>query len=221
MTNNDIRKLDCFQREGSFFAENVRDFPTNSPAGELIISLNGEIERIKAMAARQIAGLNNKSQGHGQKDEIVAGLRRALREINLVAQAMNNEINMTANKFRLSRRASEQVLLATARAFLTEAAPLKADFIKYGLPLDFLEKLTALIAAYDESKLTVNNAASAQGAATGALKEAFRRASQFSKNLDFIVKVTYRDDPMKLAAWNIASHLERPPKREKEQEPAT
>jgi hypothetical protein len=49
--------------------------------------------------------------------------------------------------------------------------------------------------------------------ATGGLNASFRKAMALSSKRDKRVRMKYRDNPAKLAAWTVASHLERTPKK--------
>jgi hypothetical protein len=49
--------------------------------------------------------------------------------------------------------------------------------------------------------------------AAGAIDALFRDMMAQSRKRSAIVKIKYRDNPGKLAAWTVASHLESAPKR--------
>ncbi|MDQ2746234.1 MAG: hypothetical protein M3T96_03135, partial [Acidobacteriota bacterium] len=50
------------------------------------------------------------------------------------------------------------------------------------------------------------------GAATGGMNAAFRQTMELSSRRDKRIRLKYRRNPAKLAAWEIASHLDRAPK---------
>ena len=52
-----------------------------------------------------------------------------------------------------------------------------------------------------------------------ALDALFRDMMALSRKLSAIIKLKFRDNSGKLAAWTVASHLERPPKLKKDPAP--
>lgn len=209
------RKLDKFQREARFMADNAADFPDNSPgdkAANLQIAVIAEIENY---AAQQISGMDSSRQETSVKDDYLDDLIEMIRDINRAANAFADEVRGIESKFRLPRSRSQQNIVSTAQSFHTDASPLKAKFIEYGMEGDFLEDLQATINHVKNRDAQADSAAGQQTAATGGLIDAISRGMDISRKLDAIVKIKYRSNPSKLAAWATASHLERSPQREK------
>jgi len=211
------RKLDKLEREEVFLKDNIADFPAASPGGKALAELSAVISQIRTLAAEQVSGESSARQHVGVKDEEVDGLMQSIRNINRAAKAFDGEIAGSALKFRLPRNRSEQNLLATARAFLADAAPLKAKFIEYGLAADFLDKLQALIEAVDERGAAADSAGEQKAGATGGLVEAIRKGLSISRRLDSIVRIKYEDNAVRLSAWETASHLKKAPERTEEE----
>ena len=65
--------------------------------------------------------------------------------MNLVANAMAISTPGLEDKIRRPRQKTDQAALTTARAFLSDAEPLKEEFIKYGMSKDFLDELRTSI----------------------------------------------------------------------------
>lgn len=219
MKDIERRKLEKLEREEVFLKDNVADFPADSPGGKALAELSAVIAEIRTLAAEQVSGASSARQHVGVKDEEVDALMQLIRNINRAAKAFEGEIPGSDLKFRLPRNRSEQNILATARAFLTDAEPLKAKFIEYGLAADFLDKLQALIEAVDERSAAADSAGEQQSGATGGLAEAVRNGMNISRRLDAIVRIKYENNAAKLAAWTVASHLERTPKKKKDEPP--
>lgn len=57
--------------------------------------------------------------------------------------------------------------------------------------------------------------------ASGGMTAAFRKAMELSAKRGKRIKMKYRNNPEKLAAWAVASHLDRAPKRSTPPAPAT
>ena len=75
------------------------------------------------------------------------------------------------------------------------------------------------INAVETTNAAAATAKSAIASSTGALTEAFQRATNLSHKLNSIVKIKYTDNPGKLAAYIVASHLERQARPNKAETP--
>lgn len=209
------RKLEKFEREEVFLNDNLVDFPVNSPGAKALGELSGVITLIRTLAAEQVSGASSSRQHISVKDEQVDDLMQMIRNINRAANAFEDEIPGSDLKFRLPRNRSEQNILATARSFLADAAPLEAKFVEYGLPADFLAKLQALIDDVAAKGAAADSAGEQQAGATGGLIDAVQKGMNISRRLDAIIRIKYADNAGKLAAWTSASHLERAPQKPK------
>jgi len=205
------RKLNKYQAESAFMTDNERDFPPASPGGIAAAALSAVIALILSLAGQQSSQAAN--QQIGIKGELLEDLKRLLRKINRAANALAEEIDGIEDLFRMPRRRSEENWLAAARAFYTDSAPFEDDFINYDLSATFRDDLMALIAAIEAAASAADTAEEQRGGATGGLIDEFRQAGKLSRRLNAIVRNKYDGNAQKLAAWEIASHLEAAPKR--------
>src|SRR4051812_15526002 len=113
------------------------------------------------------------------------------------------------DKFRAPRSTSDQALLATARAFAADALPRKAEFIRRGMPDDFLEDLAADIEDFEQSINQMIQKRGGQVAATAAIDDVIERGVNVARELDAIMRNKYADDAATLAAWLSVSRMER------------
>ncbi len=203
------RKMDKFEREDVFMTDNAADFPPATPGGKAFSDLADVITEIRNLAAQQISGTDGSRQQVSVKDEDMDDLLFQIRPINRAANAFEVEIPGSEMLFRLPRSRSEQNLLATARSFIKDAAPISATFIDYGLAANFLTTLQTTIDAAESRGAQADSAEGQQSAATGGLVDATVRGMNISRRLDAIVRIKYAANPSKLAAWTVASHLER------------
>lgn len=214
------RKLEKFESEQTFMADNTADFPKNSPGNTAAEIHSAIISEIRLLAAQQISGASSAAQAVGNKEEALDELMLMIRNINRAANAFEDEIQGSNLKFRLPRNRSQQNLLATGRAFHADAGPLEAMFIEYGLAVDFLDQLLLIIDTIDAAGTQADSGGESQAAATGGLTDAARRGMDNSRKLDAIIRIKYQYNPQKLAGWTVASHLEHAPKRKTEPAPA-
>lgn len=215
MNDSQQRKINKYQREDVFMKDNASDFPADSPGDLTAKALANIINEIQTLAAEQVSGFDDKRQAFDNLEDARDDLFDDLRLINLAAKALANEINGIEEKFRMPRKPTDGILLATARSFAADAVQYRNQFIEYGLEADFLTDLQDDIVAFESAADAADSAEESHAEATGALYEAFRQAKVKSEKLGAIVKIKYRNDAGKLAAYVVASHLERAPKRQK------
>ena len=209
------RKTDKYQREDNFMKDNAADFPVNSAGDKTAKEAVALTETIGNLAAQQISGADDARQHTDVKDDLMDDLYDTIRDINRAANAFDDEVAGVDMKFRLPRNRSGQNLIATAKSFAADAGPLEAKFVEYGLDEDFLEDFGDLIAEIETRGAQADTAEDSRAEATGGLMDSIRRRGAISRKLDSIIKIKYRTNPAKLAAWAVASHLERDPKPKK------
>lgn len=192
--------------------DNAADFPVGSKGKECADVEAAIIEEMRARAGEQLSGTGAARQSTSDKADDLDDLSELIRHINLAANAFESPEPGSDKMFRLPRNRSQQNLLATARAFHADATPMAATFVEYGLPANFLETLQALIDEIDAAGFAAASGTEQQAGATAGLMDAARRGTDNSRRLDAIVRIKYNADPQKLAAWTVASHLERAPK---------
>lgn len=220
MRDVERRKLEKFERQEAFMIDSAADFPKPSPGDTGAMVNKAIVTEMRGLAAQQISGSSSAAQNIGNKDEALDELYQIIRNINRAANAFEDEIPGSNVQFRLPRNRSQQNLLATARSFHENAAPLAAKFIEYGLEADFLADLQNLINEIDAAGTNADSGGEQQAAATAGLIDAARRGMNNSRKLDAIVRIKYQNNPQKLAAWTVASHLEGAPKRAPTNPPA-
>ncbi len=206
---NDLERsyYNAFVRVRDFGAESADDFPANSAGGESFALVGEAADEMEQSGATQISGASG--QATMRKGLALAELREDVRAINRTARALAVDNHDIGELFRMPRGNNEQNLLAAARAFLTDATPLKNQFIEFGLPADFLEDLQADTAAFEQSVGNKGAAASEKISATALIDDAVDKGLQGLRRLRAIVMNKYRNNPAKLAAWTSASHVER------------
>lgn len=214
MRDNERRKLEKFEREAAFMTDNAADFPTGSPGAEAAAAHAAIIAEMRASAAQQVSDIGGKAQSIGNKEDALDDMMTIIRNLNRAANAFEDDLPGSNQLFRMPRNRSQQNLLATARAFHKDsAAPLEAKFITYGLAPTFRDDLAAIIDAVDTAASLADASEGGRAAATVGLTDSARRGMTNSRKLDAIVRITYDGNPTKLAAWTVARHLEKAPKK--------
>ena len=112
-----------------------------------------------------------------------------------------------------------QTWLATARGFVTEAEPLKDEFVRRGMAPGFIDDLKARILAVVQADDAQQTAENARIGTTADLAAAIQQGLADVRELDAIVRNTYAGNEGELAAWESASHVERAPRRAETETP--
>lgn len=209
-------KLEKFQREENFMKDNAGDFPPASVGGKTAAACAENNRVIEEYAARQISGANDSRRYVSIKDEYLEQLGEMIRNMNRAANAFGDEEAGIELKFRLPRRRSGQNLLATGKSFAADAAAFEEKFVEYGLDEGFIDDLKGIISKIESHGAQADSAADSRAEATGGLAAAVKRGTEISRKLDSIVRIKYANNPAKLAAWEVASHLEKRPQTKKD-----
>jgi hypothetical protein len=207
------RKLNKYLAETAYTTDNTADFPRDSSGGVTAGLLTEAILLIQTLAGRQSSQVIR--QNIGIKNEALERLIKLLQKMNRAANVLGEEVESIGDRFRLPRRRTEKIWLAVGRAFYEDSAPFEAEFIRIEVPPTFRADLLGLIETVETAAREANIAGEQKGGATGGLIAAYRDAGKLSRRLDAIVRNKFEDDPRKLAAWAIASHLDAAPVREK------
>ncbi len=209
MDDNERRRNETFLRVREFGATRAAEFPLTTLAGELFASLNTIISELNTHTSNQASQQSGARESSTGKAAARDELRRDMEAISRTARVMALSTTGLENKFRAPRSISDQELLALARAFATDALPLKAEFVRRGLPDNFLEDLAADIADFEQAINRKIQRRGAQVAATAAIDGVIERGVNVVRELDAIMRNKYADDEATLAAWLSASRTER------------
>jgi hypothetical protein len=221
MKDSETRRLEMFIRVRQFGAAHAQAFAAVARGVEVFAELDSEIKELEGHASAQHSGKRAVKEG----TTLIATAREELREdleaIQQTARSMSVTMPGLNDKFRLPRKARDQELLAVARSFAQDAAPLKAEFARRGLRADFVDDLNADIGAFAESIDGRAQKAGERVSATVAIDGAVERGMNAVRELDAIVRNVFRNDAATLAEWTSASHVERPARGTKPETTAT
>jgi len=131
----------------------------------------------------------------------------------LAADIVDDDIEGTAAKFRKPYPRTDQNLIAKATSFNADAEPIKSAMFAAGLPTDAIARLLTVRDAFQQAALVHDTAEEKHAEATGGMTDSFRKMMDYSTRRGKNVLMKYRNNPAKLAAWLVASHLDRAPKK--------
>lgn len=93
--------------------------------------------------------------------------------------------------------------------------PLKAEFIKRGLPATFVEDLTGAVSELEQTVSQKIQNRDARISSTATVKALVSEGVVVVRELDPIMRNVFAADPAALAAWESARRVERTPRRRK------
>lgn len=214
MRDTQVRGYEMLQRVSDFGVTHATSFPANTLGGELFAAVNYTLSELDGHLTKQASGAGSAKQATASRSEAREKLRRALEAISRTARSMADTIPGLDDKFRLPRgNASDQILIATARAFAEDARPLGDEFIRHEMNARFLEDLNADIRAFEQAINAQNMNVEKRVTATAAIENALENGVKAVRRLDAIIRNKFGNDPSTLTAWASASHIERSPRR--------
>jgi hypothetical protein len=166
---------------------------------------------ILGAAASLEAAKGTSSEEFGGKGGDRELLRNKVFAIKTMAEAMTEDFPDIDLLFQVRRNLNDQDLLATARAFATNAAAHSADFIAWGMPAAFIAELTAAADAFQADIASAGDAFGDKVGLTAFLKQMISKSMQQKRTIGGMVKIQFASDVAALAAWNTASQVEARP----------
>jgi hypothetical protein len=212
MNRDETFTLEMFIRVRGFGTTHADAFPPATRGGELLAVINTSIAELRGHATTQDSKSRASKEGTTIKGVALSELQDDLEAITRTARAIAITTPGLNDKFRMPRNVGTQKFLAAARAIAQDALEFKDEFIKRGLPATFLDDLNAQITEIEQTIDERNQQAGAGVAATAAIDDAVGHGMNAVRELDAIVRNTFRDDPATLAEWTSTRHIERAPK---------
>ena len=221
MKNQEIRTLDTLKRADAFHTANAADFPDGTVCAKQFAAITDAVMQAGALGATQLT-----AGAEAHSSVLSKGTLRLLIQDDLV------HINRAAHslallgtpgvdgEFPMPRGNGDQKLLNAARAFITDATPLKAQFITLNLPADFLDTLQAHTDGFETAIKSKATGKQTRAGATTGIADTVHNAVIALHVVDTIVRNTYKNDPQKLAEWTVASHVERAARKTAKPAPA-
>lgn len=206
------RHYEMLLRVRDYGVQYTASFPIGTRGHELFADLSSIVTEIEQLAAAQQSNSRSAREGTTQRGEARTELREQMEAISDTARSMALDTTGLEDKFRMPRgRPADLELLSTARAFATDALQLTEQFINYGMPADFLDRLNAAIETLEQAIDSQQRSRRSQVSATSGLDETVERGVNKVRQLDAIVRNTFRNQPAQLSEWETARHTERPP----------
>jgi hypothetical protein len=215
MTDAKRRRMEKLQHEDVHMVDNAADFPADSPVDKVTVVIRPKMAEALVLDARLTQEIGEKRAAQEAKDHSRDLLIDLLRAFATGATALNDEIPGIAAQVRVPTNRSDQNLIAAATAIHTVVEPHLEKFKDAGLTSTDHANLLIFRDDFTNDRNAWESAAEEHAGAVGALDAIFMQMMALSRKRSALVQLKYRDNPGKLAAWTVASHLEHPPKRQK------
>lgn len=212
--NNKNRRVSALATSmKGFFEELEADFPANGVARQRIGSLSELVVKIDELSSKQAQERGAAKAATERKNASGEEIKRRMREMRSTTVSVETVQPGVSQHFNLPAAQNAESWLEKARAFVAAGTTFKPLFLSRAMPEDFLEGLTGAVENFESGVTDYNLHVRNASAATVLLEDACLQVLAIKRELDPIVRNTYRNDPEKLAQWESASHLERPAKR--------
>lgn len=211
------RKLNMFKGLKRFLTDNVFT-PANARATAAEAQLDNSITALESAAEKQVGGFGQAGSGVAARRFQARELRNSLKQVNLTAREMEEDIPGISEKFQLPRTKAYVALKATAQSIITEATPLSADFVSYGLPATFLTDLTEMLTDFESATGEKIGGVNKRKMGTVSLEAKAALGMSAAKRLNACVRNHFRDQPEIIAAWAAARRIEAAPRRDSEEQ---
>jgi hypothetical protein len=212
MNDQEIRTLDMFRGVRAFDIAHAGNFAAGSLGRELFDAVRQAIDDLSDQAAAESVAGGSKLQNTAGRAVARETLRQKMEAYRRTARSMAVTVPGLEEKFRIPRNASDQALINTARAFIQDATPLKAEFIRHEMPPTFLEALGAAIDALEDAIGDQKGSQGARKAAAASIDGAIERGLEAVRRLDPIVRNKFADQPNVVAEWQSARRIQRGPR---------
>ena len=197
-----------FLRVLAFLQANAADFANIPAAAAVIAVLLAETPVLGNLGEAKVSDTTTAKDKTIFRGDNRDAVRDAMQDISDMWKPMAKKFQGASNRFAMPH-GSDQLLIDTARSFVAEATPLKADFVARGMPDTFIEDLEAKIEAFEASIQESSTAKIERVGTNASFKPSLDACREAVADIDPIVKMVYRTNAPKRAEWLVASHVER------------
>jgi len=213
--------IEAFLRVQAFGRENFAGADASSFVALKLAVIDSVLTALESYTGAQAAGLSAARQNTLKRAAARRELLRLLNAISRTARTMEELDPTLFQKFRVPHGEGDQAVLAAAVSFSTAARAVQAEFVKRGLPENFIEQLESRTEALREAVALKIESRRSHVTATAVINNQVERGLTAVRQLDSFMRNTYADEPAKLVAWVSASRVERrTPRVQSEEQPA-
>lgn len=191
-------------RVRNFGLANSEVFPESSAAGQVFALVAAAVAAVEGF-------LTERETARAEARKVKAHTRGAVANYMKALAATGRRVARAetgTNPFRMPARKSAPVILAKARFFMGEAEKRKAQFIRLGMPENFVEEFRVLVGNLEHAVQSQQDGRASLRKTQAGIETALKQAHDAILDLDVIVANVLRADPVRLAHYEGARRIE-------------
>jgi hypothetical protein len=193
-----------FVRVSEFGTANREAFPETSTGGQVFAEVASAVAAIEDHMKKRVVA---RAEAQKVKSATRAAVMEYMKAIARTGRMLAVD-ESEANRFKMPTRQSAAAVLSTARAFIQEAEARQAEFIRFGMPETFISDFTKLVNTLEAAVNVQLNSRTLRHRAQKGIEAALADGLTATRTLDVVVTNQLREDPVGLAAWHGARHIE-------------
>lgn len=197
-----------------------RELPPDSEGAAAAQGLREQYDIIVGKSSAKVGFDGTAQEGTGQRAVARKNIREYMSTLARSAGSIARRKPGFDRNYPSPSGKSDAELLSEARAVAVKAMEDKTDFIGRGLKMEYLQSIEGFITSFESSLDTTLTANVLSGSAVGSKNAAYESAEDYFDVLDDFIRNFYRENPEKLAAWKIASHIRRSSLKDNEESEA-
>lgn len=204
MTKDQRFRYEMFVRVRDFGMTNRALFPEASTGRAMFDTVSSSVAEIEEQ-------LTKRDLARAESQRVKVTTRRAVTEsMKAIAHTARRVMRGGAevNPFRMPGRKSSSAVLSKARMFIEQASLRQDEFIRFGLPSTFVSDLRQNVERLEQAVTVRLNSRASRRRAQSGIETALARGFAAILDLDAIVANTLRLDPLRLAEWRGARHVQ-------------
>jgi len=204
MTKEQRYRYEMFVRVRDYGTAHHDLFPESSAGGESFAQVAAAVARIdEHLTSRVIARADARRVKATTRAAVFDGMKAMALAARRVTRPEPGE-----SPFRMPQRRSLTAELSTARAFISEAGQRQDQFARFGLPPAFISEFGMLVDQLQEAVDTRLSSKTVRRQAQAGIETLLAGGLEVIRDLDAIVTIATRQDPIRFAAWRAARRIE-------------
>lgn len=213
MNSMHLRNCERAQRVCTHIESQPEDFPEESKGANVCALIRQDIVKINGHDVVRSSSMSKRRQGTAARQTTRRLLQNLTRSIVSTSEIIALERPDIRGMFvRPQKNASDQTLIADARAMADKAAPLVGMFTENGLTPTFINDLKSHADSLENSMQLQIDGVDERVRTNTEIKKIIRHMNGLIEQLDILVRNKHTGDSAKLAAWESARRLEHPPR---------
>jgi len=208
MDRKNIQRIEMLGRVVEFGAAHTDLFPKNTLGGQSFAALGAALSTLSEHASEQVTRRNAIRANSTVRSSAREALRGQIARITQTGNAMAIDAPELRAKFRLPLDHDQDLLLA-GRALASETEPLKKEFVRHGMPVNFIQSLIAAVDAFERSIRDQSTSKTKRANNTHSVESTLDECMTTLKVLDAVIgNIVAGDSPVK-AEWDTARRVRR------------